>query len=76
MSSGSIRLWNYLFKGYVSCYLVEKHKFSPNCKVVAFTVDGLQSLVGVGATNTETELIVSIVTVLVNSVYFIYSEVP
>ena len=52
----------YLFKGNVSCYLVEKYKFSPDCKVVAFTVDGLQSLVGVGATNTETELIVSIVT--------------
>ena len=74
MFPGSIRLYNYLFKGNVSCYLVEKYKFSPNCKVVAFTVDGLQSLVGVGATNTETELIVSIVTVLANSVYFIYSE--
>ena len=43
----------------MSSYLVQKYKFSAHCKVIAFTGDTLQSLVGVTAR--KDEVIVSII---------------
>ena len=41
----------------MSSYLVKRYKFSPDCKIITFTGDCLQSLVGVAAR--KDELIVS-----------------
>ena len=48
LQSFKVTVYNVLLQGNVSSYLVKKHGFSPRCKVIPFTQDTLDSLVGLG----------------------------